>query len=123
MYSFDYFFNNTGKNKPIKELIINDNFIKQSLEDKTFHIHTEIDLWINIAIMELLNYEKLLGEKSIFFIKENKKYNCTDIEENINTEKLDKLEILSEVSETSEKTKKRKIQFLVMKTQIVKFFS
>ena len=102
------FFNSTEKKKPIKESIINDNFIKQSLDDKTFHIHSEVDLWINITIMELLNYEKLLGEKSLSFIKENKKYNYTDIEENINKEKLDKLEILSKASETSEKTKKKK---------------
>ena len=108
MLSFDYFFNSTGKKKPIKESIINDNFIKQSLEDKTFHIHSEIDLWINITIIELLNYEKLLGEKSFSFIKENKKYNYTDIEENINKEKLDKLELLSKASENSEKTKNKK---------------
>ena len=108
MLSFDYFFNSTAKKKPIKESIINDNFIKQSLEDKTFHIHSEIDLWINITIIELLNYEKLLGEKSFSFIKENKKYNYTDIEENINKEKLDKLELLSKASENSEKTKNKK---------------
>ena len=89
MISLDYFlsFNSGEKKKTLKESVINDNFIKQSLADKMFHIHSEIDLWINVTIMELLNYDKLLGEESDSFIKKNKKYNYTDIEENINKEK------------------------------------
>ena len=113
MISLDYFlsFNSGEKKKTLKESVINDNFIKQSLADKMFHIHSEIDLWINMTIMELLNYDKLLGEESSSFIKKNKKYNYTDIEENINKEKL---KILSKISEGTihEKSKNEKNSIL-----------
>ena len=109
MLSIENFFsfNNEGKKKTIKESVINDNFIRQSLDDKKFHIHSEIDLWINISLMELLNYEKLLGVESSSFIKDNKKYNYINIEENINNEKI---EILSKLSEGNnhEKSKNKK---------------
>jgi len=80
-----------------------------------FHIHSEIDLWINVTIMELLNYDKLLGKESDSFIKKNKKYNYTDIEENINKEKL---KILSKISEGTihEKSKNEKNSILGYET-------
>ena len=113
MLSIENFFsfNNEGKKKTIKESVINDNFIRQSLDDKKFHIHSEIDLWINISLMELLNYEKLLGVESSSFIKDNKKYNYINIEENINNEKI---EILSKLSEGNnhEKSKNKKNSIL-----------
>ncbi len=81
--------------KNISESGIKDNFIKKSLPDKMYHIHSDIDLWINLTITELLNYDKLLGNK-LSFIKSNKKYNYTEIEENVNNEKI---EILKKISE------------------------
>ena len=48
----------------INESVIKDNFIKKSLKDKMYHLHSDIDLWINIAIKEILNYNKLLGKKN-----------------------------------------------------------
>ena len=35
---------------------INFNLIKKSFPEKKYHIHSDIDLWINITLMEILNY-------------------------------------------------------------------
>ena len=87
--------------------IKDNNFIKKSLPDKKYHIHSDIDLWVNLTITELLNYHKLLGNK-LSFIKSNKKYNYTEIEENVQSEKLEILKKISDgVKYESSKTNKK----------------
>ena len=82
--------------KTINESVIKDNFIKKSLPDRMYHIHNDVDLWININIKEILNYNKLLGDKLLASIKSNKKYAYSDIEKNVNFEKLEHLKKISE---------------------------
>ena len=104
-----FIFNNEENKNEVKESIIKDNFIKKSLPDKKYHIHSDIDLWINITLIEILNYEKLLGDK-LSFIKSNKKYDYTKIEEKINKEKSEILKKLSEgISHEKSKNKKNSI--------------
>ena len=49
-----------------------------------YHIHSDINLWINLSITEILNYDKLFDNK-LSMIKDNKKddknYNYLEIEE------------------------------------------
>ena len=95
----------------INESVIKDNFIKKSLKDKMYHLHSDIDLWINIAIKEILNYNKLLGKKKLSSIKSNKKYSYLDIEKNVNMEKLECLKKINEGknSENQNSNKKNSI--------------
>ena len=80
------------------KLEINDNSLKNYLSEKFYHNHCDIDLWINITIMQLLNYDKLLGKDLVQLIHENKKYNNIENEELINKEKIDILKKISEGS-------------------------
>ena len=99
------------KNESI--LKMDDKFLKNFIPQKHYHTHSSIDLWINITIMQLLNYNKLLGKKLIDFIQENKKYNSIEIEEKIKKDKLQELKILSEGTKShSEKSKKEKNSIL-----------
>ena len=79
--------------------------IKKSLPDKNYHIHSNIDLWINLTVVEILNYEKLLGNK-LSSIKSNKRYNNSIIEENINKEKIEALKKFNEGSKEKSKVSK-----------------
>ena len=74
--------------KCLSESIINDNFEQKPSKDKLYHIHSEIDLWINITITEILNYNDLLSKELREYIKSNKKYNYNNLEEKINNEKF-----------------------------------
>ena len=95
--------------KNLAESIIQDNFIKKSLPDTKYIIHGDLDLWINITITEILNYDNLLGNK-LSFIKSNKKYNYTEIEEKVKNEKLEILKKMSEgIYEKSKANKKNSI--------------
>ena len=89
------------------QLEINDKFLKEHLPQKYYHNHSDIDLWVNISIIQLLNYNNLLGKKLLQIIKDNKKYNYIYNEEQINKEKLDILKKISEGSH-SDKSKKEK---------------
>ena len=89
------------------EMEINEKFLKKYLPQKKYHIHSDIDIWVNITIIQLLNYNQLLKGDLIKLIQENKKYNYIENEEQINKEKLKLLEKLSEGSGT-EKSKKDK---------------
>ena len=80
------------------KLEINDNSLKNYLSEKFYHNHCDIDLWINITIIQLLNYDKLLGKDLVQLIHENKKYNNIENEELINKEKIDILKKISEGS-------------------------
>ena len=91
------------------KLEINDKFLKNYLPQKLYHNHSDLDLWINISIIQLLNYNKLLKEELIQTIQNNKNYNSIEIEERINKEKSEILKNLSEGTNIhSEKSKKEK---------------
>ena len=91
------------------KLEINDKFLKNYLPQKLYHNHSDLDLWINISIIQLLNYNKLLKEELIQTIQDNKNYNSIEIEERINKEKSEILKNLSEGTNShSEKSKKEK---------------
>ena len=72
--------------KCLSESIINDNFEQKPSKDKLYHIHSEIDLWINITITEILNYNDLLSKELREYIKSNKKYNYNNLEEKLNND-------------------------------------
>ena len=89
------------------EMEINEKFLKKYLPQKKYHIHSDIDIWVNITIIQILNYNQLLKGDIIKLIKENKKYNYIENEEQINQEKLKLLKKLCEGSGT-EKSKDKK---------------
>ena len=37
--------------------------LKKLIPDTKYHIHNDINLWINLTIVEILNYDKLLENK------------------------------------------------------------
>ena len=93
---------------------MDDKFLKNYLPQKLYHNHSDIDLWINISIIQLLNYNKLVNEDLIKEIQEIKKYNFNEIEEQINKEKSEALKKWIEGSsgghsENSKKEKKNSI--------------
>ena len=92
-----------------KNLEIDNKFLRKYLPQTIYHNHSDIDLWINIAIIQLLNYKNLLGEELIQFIQDNKRYNYTQNEDEINKEKINILKKISEGSNSYfEKLKKEK---------------
>ena len=96
------------ENKQSK-LEMDDKFLKKYLPQTIYHNHSDIDLWINISIIQLLNYKNLLGEELIQFIQDNKRYNYNSNEEEINKEKINILKKISEGSNSYfEKLKKEK---------------
>ena len=90
----------------INESGIRDNFIKKSIPDRKYHIHSDINLWINLTITEILNYDKLFDNK-LSMIKDNKKddknYNYLEIEEKVKQEKLEEIKKYIEGNEKSNK--------------------
>ena len=90
----------------INESGIRDNFIKKSIPDRKYHIHSDINLWINLTITEILNYDKLFDNK-LSMIKDNKKddknYNYLEIEEKVKQEKLEEIKKYIEENEKSNK--------------------
>jgi phosphatidylinositol 3-kinase len=89
------------------ENTINEKFIKKYLPQRIYYNHSNIDIWINLTIVQLLNYDKLLGKDLIQLIQGNKKYNYIENEEQINKEKIELLKKISEGS-AGEKSKKDK---------------
>jgi hypothetical protein len=88
---------------------MDDKFLKKYLPQTIYHNHSDIDLWINISIIQILNYQNLLGEELIQFIQDNKRYNYNTNEEEINKEKINILKKISEGSNSYfEKLKKEK---------------
>ena len=57
------------ENKNNKKLV--EKFLKDYLPQKYFHRHSDIDLFVNITITELLNYNELLSESVKKYIQEN----------------------------------------------------
>ena len=61
---------------------IKEKFIKEYLPQKYYHRHSDIDIFINITITELLNYNTLLSEEYTKKIasnyNENYNYNYYD---------------------------------------------
>ena len=100
--------------KNSSESIISSNYLENNTTDKLYHIHSDIDLWINISIKEILNYNNLLGKELIDFIQSNKKYNYKEIEHKINSEKIQAIKKMIEGS-GHEKTKNKE------KNNIIKF--
>ena len=88
---------------------IDDKFLRKFLSPKEYYNHCDIDLWINVTIVQLLNYNKLLDKNLYEFIQENKKYNYIEIREKINQEKLDSTKkLINSHKENAEKSKKEK---------------
>ena len=88
---------------------IDDKFLRKFLSQKQYYNHCDIDLWINVTIIQLLNYNKLLNKKLYEFIQENKKYNYIEIREKINQEKLESTKkLINSHKENAEKSKKEK---------------
>ena len=88
---------------------IDDKFLRKFLSQKQYYNHCDIDLWINVTIVQLLNYNKLLNKKLYESIQENKKYNYIEIREKINKEKLESTKkLINSHKENAEKPKKEK---------------
>ena len=76
---------------------IKEKFIKEYLPQKFYHRHSDIDLFVNITITQILNYNTLLNE-------ENNKYIQDNFNENYNYNYYD--EILEQKKQELEKIKK-----------------
>ena len=48
-----------------------DRFIKDYLPQKHYYRHSDIDIFVNITITQLLNYNELLSEEIKKYIQEN----------------------------------------------------
>ena len=72
---------------------IKEKFIKDYLPPKYYHRHSDIDIFVNITITQLLNYNTLLNEECNKYIhsnfNENYNYNYYD---EINEQKKQELE-------------------------------
>ena len=88
---------------------IDDKFLRKFLSQKQYYNHCDIDLWINVTIVQILNYNKLLDKKLYEFVQDNKKYNYIEIREKINQEKLDSTKkLINTHKENADKSKKEK---------------
>ena len=50
---------------------IKEKFIKEYLPQKFYHRHSDIDIFVNITVTQLLNYNTLLNEESNKYIQSN----------------------------------------------------
>ena len=76
---------------------IKEKFIKEYLPQKYYHRHSDIDIFVNITITQLLNYNTLLSE-------EDNKYIQSNFNENYNYNYYD--EIIEQKKQELEKIKK-----------------
>ena len=79
-----------------------DNFIKKLIPETEYHIHSDINLWINLTIVEILNYDKLLANK-LSLKKDDKNYNYLEFEEKVKQEKLEAIKKYIEANEKANK--------------------
>ena len=69
---------------------IKDKFLKEYLPQKYYHRHSDIDVFVNITITQILNYDTLLSEESNKYIQENFSDNY-DYYDEIKDQKIDAL--------------------------------
>ena len=89
---------------------IKEKFIKEYLPQKYYHRHSDIDIFINITITELLNYNTLLNEESNKFIQSNfnENYNYNYYDEIIEQKKQE-LEKIKKDGINNDKNEKKSI--------------
>ena len=89
---------------------IKEKFIKEYLPQKYYHRHSDIDIFINITITELLNYNTLLNEESNKFIQSNfnENYNYNYYDE-ITEQKKQELEKIKKDGINNDKNEKKSI--------------
>ena len=92
---------------------IKEKFIKDYLPQKYYHRHSDIDLFVNITITQLLNYNTLLSEECNKYIqsnfKENYNYNYFD---EINEKKKQELEKIKKDGNNNNNNKNEKKSIL-----------
>ena len=102
---------NSGKDINPK---IKDKFIKEYLPQKFYHRHSDIDIFVNITITQLLNYNTLLNEECNKYIQSNfnDNYNYNYQEEIIEQKKQELQRIKKEgINGLNEKTKNSILSF------------
>ena len=89
---------------------IKEKFIKDYLPQKYYHRHSDIDIFINITITELLNYNTLLNEENNKFIQSNfnENYNYNYYDEIIEQKKQE-LEKIKKDGINNDKNEKKSI--------------
>ena len=89
---------------------IKEKFIKEYLPQKYYHRHSDIDIFINITITELLNYNTLLNEENNKFIQSNfnENYNYNYYDE-ITEQKKQELEKIKKDGINNDKNEKKSI--------------
>ena len=89
---------------------IKEKFIKEYLPQKYYHRHSDIDIYINITITELLNYNTLLNEENNKFIQSNfnENYNYNYYDE-ITEQKKQELEKIKKEGINNDKNEKKSI--------------
>jgi len=89
---------------------IKEKFIKEYLPQKYYHRHSDIDIFINITITELLNYNTLLNEENNKFIQSNfnENYNYNYYDEIIEQKKQE-LEKIKKDGINNDKNEKKSI--------------
>ena len=91
---------------------IKEKFIKEYLPQKYYHRHSDIDIFINITITELLNYNTLLNEEYTKMIESNynENYNYNYYDE-ITEQKMQELEKIKKDGINNKSEKKSILSF------------
>ena len=89
---------------------IKEKFIKEYLPQKYYHRHSDIDIFVNITITQILNYNTLLTAENSEYIQQNfnENYNYNYYDEIIEQKKQELDKIKKEGINTSEKNKNSK---------------
>ena len=93
---------------------IKEKFIKEYLPQKYYHRHSDIDIFVNITITQILNYNTLLTAENSEYIQQNfnENYNYNYYDEIIEQKKLELDKIKKEGINASEKNKNKKKSIL-----------
>ena len=93
---------------------IKEKFIKEYLPQKYYHRHSDIDIFVNITITQILNYNTLLTAENSEYIQQNfnENYNYNYYDEIIEQKKQELDKIKKEGINTSEKNKNKKKSIL-----------
>ena len=95
------------KEETAKSRILIDKFQKEYLPQKYYYRHSDIDIFVNITITQLLNYDELLSEEIKKYIQENFGSNYNYYEEILN-QKTKELELLKSNNIEINQDKKKK---------------
>ena len=90
---------------------IKEKFIKEYLPQKFYHRHSDIDIFVNITVTQLLNYNTLLNEESNKYIQSNfnDNYDYNYYDEIIEQQKQELLKFKEDANAKNIKSEKKSI--------------